>query len=212
MPSRESLDDHLRRLAGEAGVDRLLLLGGGVLDNRVAAFASAMQVLETGLLSRHGFTRVGFATYPEPHPIVATSLLESELHKKLATAADAGLQRWLVSQFSFDAEIVIRHARHLRAIGINAPLHVGLAGPTNWAAMAKFALICGFANSARSLSQNAAQFSRLLGGFEPTQMLAELADSAAAAPELVLAAPHFFSFAGAERTAEFIKSLTATTT
>src|SRR5208282_3718199 len=28
MPSREILDDHLRQLAGEAGVDRLLLLGG----------------------------------------------------------------------------------------------------------------------------------------------------------------------------------------
>jgi methylenetetrahydrofolate reductase (NADPH) len=205
------LDDRLGRLAGEAGVDRLLVLGGDVPDHRVGAFASALQVLETGLLSRHGFTAVGLATYPEPHPVVATPLLESELRKKLATAADEGLEQWLVSQFSFDADIVIRHARRLRAISIDAPLHVGVSGPASWVAMAKFALICGFANSARSLSRSAARFGRLLGGFEPTRMLSKLAESAVEAPALGLAAPHFFSFGGSERTAEYIKSLAART-
>jgi methylenetetrahydrofolate reductase (NADPH) len=124
-------------------------------------------------------------------------------------AAEGGLRTWLVSQFSFNAATVIRHARHLRAMGIDAPLHVGVSGPASWVAMAKFALICGFANSARSLSQDAGRLGWRLSGFDPTEMLSHLAESAATTPMLGLASPHFFSFGGAERTAGLIASLIA---
>ncbi len=203
------LDDILRRLAGEAGVDRLLLLGGDIADDRIGAFASSLQLLQTELLPRHGFTGVGFATYPEPHPVIPTLLLESQLHAKLAAAAEMRLTPWLVSQFSYDAGIIVDHARHLRAEGIDAKLHVGTSGPASWAAMVRFAMICGFTNSVRHLSQNPARFGRLLTGFDPTPIISRLADSASAEPALGLAGPHFFSFGGSERTSRFIARLAA---
>jgi hypothetical protein len=49
----------------------------------------------------------------------------------------------------------------------------------------------------------------LLTGFDPTPILGRLADIAEAEPELGLAGPHFFSFGGAGRTAEFIAHLAA---
>src|SRR4051794_18463091 len=100
IANRAVLDDHLGRLAGEAGVDRLLLLGGDIADDLIGDFPSSLAALRTGALARHGFTAVGFGTYPEPHPIIPTPLLETELRAKLEAAAEAGLQSWLVSQFS----------------------------------------------------------------------------------------------------------------
>jgi methylenetetrahydrofolate reductase (NADPH) len=212
IPNRAVLDEHLRRLAGEAGVDRLLLLGGDIANERRGEFTSSLEVLRTGLLPRHDFNAVGLATYPEPHPIVPTPLLETELRAKLAVARDSGLQPWLVSQFSYDAGIIVKHARHLRAQGIDAPLRVGTSGPASWTAMARFALICGFTNSVRHLSQSPGRFGRLLTGFDPTPILAQLAETAARAPALGLAGPHFFSFGGSAKTARFIDSLAARTT
>ena len=209
IPSEGALDGCLGQLAGEAGVDRLLLLGGDVGDSKAGPYPSSLHILRTGLLPRHGFRAVGFATYPEPHPNVTSAVLDRELRLKLAVARDAGLDGWLVSQFSYDADAVVRHAQRLRADGIAAPLRVGVSGPASWAAMARFALICGFANSVRSLSQDAGRFGRLLSGFEPTAMLAALAERSAAEPALGLAGPHFFSFGGSDRTAKFIATLTA---
>ena len=209
VPSRSVLDRCLGRLAGAAGVDRVLLLGGDVADHKVGPFASSLQMLRTGLLPQHGFRAVGFATYPEPHPAIDAAVLDSELRLKLAVARDAGLEPWLVSQFSYDADTVLRHARRLRADGVDVPLRIGFAGPASWAAMSKFSVICGFGNSVRALAQNTSRFNRLLAGFEPTEMLATLAECAAAEPALGLAGPHFFSFGGPERTARFIASLTA---
>jgi methylenetetrahydrofolate reductase (NADPH) len=207
VPNRTVLDDHLGRLAGDAGVDRLLLLGGDIADDRTGEFVSALAVLRTGVLTRHNFTAVGFGTYPEPHPTIPTSLLETELRAKLQAASESGLQSWLVSQFSYDASAIVDHARQLRADGIDVPLRVGTSGPASWAAMVKFAMICGFTNSVRHLSQNPARFGRLLTGFDPTPILQQLAQCAAAEPALKLAGPHFFSFGGSARTAQFIRSL-----
>ncbi len=211
VPNRASLDDLLGRLAGEAGVDRLLLLGGDIADDRTGEFASSLAVLQTGVLTRHNFTAVGFGTYPEPHPTIPISLLETELRAKLQVAAELGLQPWLVSQFSYDAGVIVDHARQLRADGIEVPLRVGTSGPASWAAMVKFAMICGFTNSVRHLSQNPARFGRLLTGFDPTPILSQLAQSAATDPDLKLAGPHFFSFGGSARTAQFIRSLATDT-
>jgi methylenetetrahydrofolate reductase (NADPH) len=207
VPSRVVLKQYLQRLAGEAGVNRLLLLGGDIADDRVGEFASGLSVLQTGLLARPGFTAVGFGTYPEPHPIIPTPVLETALRAKLAAASEMGLQSWLVSQFSYDAGLIVEHARHLRAAGIEVPLRVGTSGPASWGTMVRFAMICGFTNSVRHMSQNPARFGRLLTGFDPTPIVSQLAGSAAAEPELGLVGPHFFSFGGTERTARFIKSL-----
>ena len=51
----------------EAGVDEVLIIGGGV-DQPVGAFDNSLQVLETGLLQKHGIRRVGVAGHPEGSP------------------------------------------------------------------------------------------------------------------------------------------------
>src|SRR6267143_2508323 len=162
----KQLNDLLVRLRSEADVDSALLLGGDIHD-AVGAFASSRAMLETGLFARHGFRKVGFATYPEPHPRIPQPVLERELVSKLRLSAEQGLESWLVSQLCFAPDIIVRHAERLRANGISAPVHVGFAGPTSWKGMAKFAAICGVSNSARSLSTQISRVGRVKSPFSP---------------------------------------------
>jgi methylenetetrahydrofolate reductase (NADPH) len=53
-----------RALSGRGGRDQALLLAGGVAQ-RPRAFHSSMQLLETGLFDKAGFTRLHVAGHPE---------------------------------------------------------------------------------------------------------------------------------------------------
>jgi methylenetetrahydrofolate reductase (NADPH) len=204
----KQLNDLLVRLRNEAGVDSALLLGGDI-HSAAGDFTSSRAMLETGLFTRHGFRKVGFATYPEPHPRIPHPVLERELESKLRISAEQGLENWLVSQLCFAPDIIVRHAERLRANGICAPVHVGFAGPTSWKGMAKFAAICGVSNSARSLSTHVSRVGRLFAGFEPSEIVSRIAVIAAAQPDLGLAKPHFFTFGGAEKTVKWVNTFSA---
>jgi len=67
IASREALDDFLARVAGEAGVDSALVIGGDS-ESTGGAFDSSLALLETGLFQRHGIVHIGVAGYPEGHP------------------------------------------------------------------------------------------------------------------------------------------------
>jgi methylenetetrahydrofolate reductase (NADPH) len=206
----KQLNDLLVRLRNEAGVDSALLLGGDI-HSAAGDFISSRAMLETGIFARHGFRKVGFATYPEPHPRIPLPVLERELEGKLRLSAEQGLESWLVSQLCFAPDIIVRHAERLRANGISAPVHVGFAGPTSWKGMAKFAAICGVSNSARSLSTQVSRVGRLLAGFEPSEIVSRIAAVAAAQPDLGLVKPHFFTFGGAEKTVNWVNAFSGKT-
>ena len=71
VPDERALDGLLSRLSEEAGVDRVLLLGGD-RDRPAGIFTAALEVLHTNLLQKHGIARVAFACYPEGHPRIPT--------------------------------------------------------------------------------------------------------------------------------------------
>ena len=81
----------------------------------------------------------------------------------------------ITTQFCFDAEPVIAWANRLRASGITLPVHIGVAGPAKLQTMLKFAMACGVGPSLRVLQRRAADLSKLMLPFEPTEMLAALA-------------------------------------
>jgi methylenetetrahydrofolate reductase (NADPH) len=206
LKDRAELDDLLARLRGEADVRSALLLGGDIDGPMVGPFASSRAMLATGLFARRGFTKVGFATYPEQHPLIQKPVLENALVDKLGLAAEQGLESWLVTQLCFDPDVIVRHAEHLRALRVGAPIHVGTAGPTSWKGLARFAMICGVAATARSVTTQGAWAGRLLAGFEPSQIVNRVAAAAAARPGLGLVGPHFFTFGGVEKTVKWLCS------
>ena len=57
----------------------------------------------------------------------------------MALARQADLEVSLVTQFGFEATPILRWIAAQRAVGIDCPVHVGVAGPANVATLAKFA-------------------------------------------------------------------------
>ena len=96
-------EDFLARVRNEAGVDRLLLLGG---DRAMVAgpFDSSAALLATGMLPRHGIRAIEVAGYPEGHPAIAEPELQAALERKIELAREQGLELGVLTQFSFRPE------------------------------------------------------------------------------------------------------------
>ena len=200
---RDSLDRQLARMRAEAAVTRALVIAGDV-DRPRGAFAASLDVLATGLLEKHGLRDVLFAGHPEGHPVVADGMLDAALSEKIATARARGLAPQIVTQFCFEAEPVVRWLLRLRALGIDAPVRIGVAGPASTAALLKFAMRCGVGNSLRALRQRGGAIGKLMGDTTPEAVLADLASSRAPRELGPLAGIHLYMFGGARKTAEWL--------
>jgi len=187
------LNDFLARLVGDAGVDRVLVIGGDV-ERPVGPYGSALALLQTGAIQRNGVRRVGLACYAEPNRRVDAATLEIALRDKLALLAREGIAAWLVSQFCFDGAAIVAMMRRLRTEGITAPLRIGVAGPADARTLWKYALHCGIGNSMRALGTHVDAISNLLVRNAPDTVLAEVA--AGRGPDSGIAGVHFFSFGG----------------
>jgi methylenetetrahydrofolate reductase (NADPH) len=204
ITSLAELDVTLRRLTNEAGVDRVLVLAG---DREQAAgeLHSSLQLLESGLLSKHGIRKIAISAYPEGHPRIASADLVAARAAKLAAAEKAGLEVTLVSQFCFDAAPIISLAEQIRAEGVKAPLRIGVAGPASRTSLLKYALICGVGASVRALKERQAAARNMLAGETPEELLTELARAQTANPALGLSGVHFFTFASLATTANWVE-------
>lgn len=195
IESRAALDDLLGRLAGEAAVDRALVLGGDI-DRPVGPFPSSLSLLQTGLFQRHGIGQLSLALYPEPHPKIRPEALDLALATKLERIQRDGLKPRLVSQFCFEAGPIIARIERLRAQGLGVPVRVGLAGPADRRTLWRYALHCGIGPSIRALGARTGVVARLLQHQSPDPVVTALAEAAARNPALGLEGIHLFTFGG----------------
>lgn len=197
------LDDFLARAVG-AGVDRVLVIAGD-LDRPAGPFHSSLELIETGLLSKHGIRTVGIAGYPEGHPKIATATLDAALAAKLRRLQSDGIAPYIVTQFCFDAAPIVGWLARMRAAGIAVPVRVGLAGPASIATLAKFAMHCGIGNSLLALVGGQTSIARLLVESGPDKVIRALA--AADPAEIDIAGLHLFTFGGVVRTGKWLRAL-----
>jgi methylenetetrahydrofolate reductase (NADH) len=201
--SAVALDDYLARMAEEAGVRRLLIIGGD-RDTPAGGFHHAIEVIESGLPQSRGIREIGIAGYPEGHPRIAAAEIERLLAAKIEAAAATGLGVHIVTQFAFAPEPVLAYVARLRERGIEQPVRIGVAGPASVATLMRFATICGVATSARALARNAGLVKHLFGASAPDAILRALAGA-----QLGDVAPHFFTFGGLGATARWAAAVAA---
>jgi methylenetetrahydrofolate reductase (NADPH) len=203
--SAHALDEFLARARGEAGVRRLLVIAGD-RDQPAGVFRSAIEVIDGGALQRHGITEIGIAGYPEGHPRISQQDLDRALADKITAAETTGVAVHIVTQFCFDAGAILKWIGRLRAFGVEHPVRVGLAGPTNLATLLRYARRCGVRASAQGLARQAGLVRQLFALSAPDALVRALGE-ARAERHLGEIAPHFFSFGGLARTARWAQAV-----
>jgi methylenetetrahydrofolate reductase (NADPH) len=196
LTSKTELDDFVARLRGDADVKCVLVIAGDV--DQAGPYSDALDVIRDGGLRQAGIESIGITGYPDGHAKIAQDKIDAALPVKLAAAADAGLRVHIVSQFAFEAEPILVWLKRLRAQGITVPVQVGMAGPTSFTALLRYAKRCGVNASMRGMASGAA--ASLIGNVGPEEIVEELAANAAG---LGVVAPHYFSFGGVADTARY---------
>ena len=205
LETLQVLDNFLGQLAGQAGVDQVLTVAGDI-SAPVGKIESALQVLESGLLEKHGIKRIGVAGHPEGHREVSDAVLKDALNRKNEYAKRTGAYVYVVTQFTFTPEPVIAWEKATPEIGA-LPYMVGLPGLASPASLLKFAMDCGVGASLQAFSKRAASLTKLLTVAAPDELVVGLAQYKAQNPQTHMTGIHFFPFGGFKRTAAWVQKV-----
>ncbi len=207
IPNRATLKDWIDRYRSEADVDQALLLAGGVSDP-FGDYENSMQLLESGLFGDAGFGRLHVAGHPEGNrdidPDGSTAGVDDALAWKQRFSETTDAEMAIATQFCFDAKPVIHWVKRLRDMGVELPVHVGIAGPTKLQTLIRFAVACGVGPSLQVLKKRAKDIRKLLVPFTPDDVLTALADHNASHPDAGIEAVHFFPLGGIRACTDWI--------
>ena len=141
--TREQVDEVIRAYWA-AGIRHIVALRGDPVDGIGTAYqpfpggyANAAD-LAAGIKRIADF-EISIGTYPEKHP--ESTSLEDDI-ELLKAKVDAGATR-AITQFTFDAEIIMRFRDKVRAAGIDIPIVPGVMPVTKFASLNRFAAGCG---------------------------------------------------------------------
>jgi methylenetetrahydrofolate reductase (NADPH) len=211
LESAAQLEQVAARLADDAGVDRILVIGGDRVKP-AGPYDSSLAVMKTGVFQREGITRMAVAGFPEGNPNISEPALEEALAAKINFARNSLLQLSIVTQFCFEAEPIVGWLQRLRARGIDNPVRIGLAGPVRLVTLARYAVRCGVGNSLRVLTEHPS-FAKLLTEEGPEPIIRGIAGSVRSGENGMLppgiAGLHFYVFGGFNRTVDWINAARA---
>lgn len=204
LTTRAVLEDRIRAMAGEAGVRDVLVVGGGP-DRPEGEFGSTLEVLETGLLDRHGIADVAVAGHPEGSPVFSEQVALEALRLKQAFGERTGARMRIVTQFGFDGLKFAGWAESLRGQGIDLPVHLGVAGPARITTLLKYAALCGVGNSLAYLKRNARSLTTLATGHSPEAVVGPIEDHVLSTPGSAIEQLHVFPFGGLKAAAGWLR-------
>jgi methylenetetrahydrofolate reductase (NADPH) len=205
---RNQLEDYLQRITGDAGVDEVLVIGGGV-DLPKGAFSGTQALLDTGLLERYGIRTIGLAGHPEGQRELSAPGAATTLEQKLAYARQTTAEVRLVTQFLFEAGPLITWESATRTRGSLLPIHAGVPGPATVKSLLSYARMCGVGNSMRLLTRQAGNLLKLASLSYPDALITALAEHRASDPGCRIERLHFYPFGGLARTARWIEAIRA---
>jgi len=203
---RDEFRDFLKRAAAEQGVHRVLLIGGDEPRPK-GPFADSIQILEERLLADCGVREIGVAGYPEGHPRIPLNAIESALARKLELAAAQSIGVYVLTQFSFAPARVVEYCAMLARRWPSLPVYVGIAGPTDAAALARYAQRCGVSRSLRALRSLGTGIAQLVTNTDPRDHLVTVARYTRSHEPSNVVGVHLYSFGGAVRAAEWMSKL-----
>ncbi len=177
IESEQHFDDVALRLLN-AGTEKVFVVGG---DGMAACreFTKAEDVIR-GFYNRGiGFETVRIGGYPEGNPVMMEDPVEILLRKQ-TLAEEWGIKMEIVTQMSFEVDVLIDWINEIRLRGVYLPVEVGVVGKIKWDTFIKILGTLGiedvlaFLKSKPKLARSLA--SGMLTGFSPEDFLKELAE------------------------------------
>jgi methylenetetrahydrofolate reductase (NADPH) len=203
---RDEFRDFLMKAVAQHGVHRVLLIGGDE-PRAKGPFQDSLQVLEEGLLAECGIREIGIGGYPEGHPRIALNALEKAMQRKLELARTQSIGVYVLTQFSFAPPRVVEYCATLARLHPELPVYVGIAGPTDAAALARYAQRCGVSVSLRALRTLGSGIAQLVSNTDPRDQIAAVARYNRSREPSNVVGVHLYSFGGAVRTAAWMREL-----
>ena len=203
---RDEFREFLKKATADYGVHRVLVIGGDE-PRPLGPYNDSVQILEEGWLRECGVREFGVSGYPEGHPRIARAALEAALRRKVDIAREQGLGVYMVTQFSFAPARVIDFCAGLARSMPELPIYVGVAGPTDPLALARYAQRCGVSVSLRALRNLGTGIAKLVTHTDPREHVVAIARYARSREPSNVVGVHLYSFGGAERTAAWMREL-----
>jgi methylenetetrahydrofolate reductase (NADPH) len=202
IASLAELDSFVERAVAEAGVERCFVIAGDP-STPMGPFSDSSSLIETGVFERSGIRVVGIGAHPEGHPVMSATDRWEVLERKCQSIGGRGMTPLIVTQFGFDADIVLTWLQTLRERGIEHPVRVGVPGPAGIAVLARYAALCGVNACASMWSKYGISLGKLFGTAGPDAFVDRLA--AGLTPAHGKVSLHFFPFGGIAQSVRWVE-------
>jgi methylenetetrahydrofolate reductase (NADPH) len=197
---QEHLAEVLLRLQA-ADVREVFVIAGDARQ-QAGAFADAAGLLSAMGEFRDRFPEIGISGYPESHQFISDQTTIEAMFEKEPMAT------YIVSQISFEADVIDTWIRRVRERGTLLPIWIGVPGVVDNRKLLRTSLRIGLGESARFLRAHSAwlrAFARRRR-YMPTELLHELAPSLAD-PAARIGGIHLYTFNELERTERWRREL-----
>jgi len=204
--SLEELDKYLGDITTQAGVKRVFIIAGDPPEPE-GPFSDSLQIIETGLLEKHGIEIVGIGGHPEGHPNVSKPDLWVWMENKIAAIRERGMVPLVVTQFAFDDDAIVGWVKEMRGRGIDVPVRLGVPGPAGIKRLLGFAKRCGVGASANVMKKYGISLTNLIGSAGPDKLVASL--DKGLTEEAGRVRLHLYPFGALKASAEWINAYDA---
>jgi methylenetetrahydrofolate reductase (NADPH) len=200
--SRDDVPRVLGRFTKDAGVRDFLFIAGD-LEEPANGIRDSLEFIREIRSNDFGIRRAGISGYPEGHPLISDKDLSESQQEKIALLQDLGIEPVVVTQFSFDADAVIRYCNELHSRYPDMQIKNGLPGPAKLTTLIRFAQRCGVTSSMRKMKALPVSTSlRLLQRVPPSRQAEALGKYRL--EENGNVAVHLFTFGGLEAALDWI--------
>ncbi|MFF2009307.1 methylenetetrahydrofolate reductase [Streptomyces sp. NPDC058195] len=202
LGSRADFEEFLDGLRADATHSDVFAVGGDPARPH-GPYPDSLSLIESGLPAAYGVRHIGMAGYPEGHPAIPRDALWAALRAKSAAIADQGLGADVITQFGFDAGLVLAWIERLRGEGITLPVRVGVPGPAGVRRLMGYATRFGVGTSASIARKYGLSLTHLVGTAGPDRFLHGLAEAYDQARHGEVKV-HFYTFGGLRATSEWV--------
>lgn len=206
IESAEQLDWYLGEITRKAGVKRVFIIAGDPPEPE-GPYSTSLEIIETGLLEKHGIEIVGVGGHPEGHPNNTPAELWDWMERKLAAVRAHGMVPLVVTQFAFDDDAIVAWLAEMRRRNIDVPVRLGVPGPAGIKRLLGFAKRCGVGASASVMKKYGISITNLIGSAGPDKLVNSLDKKLGAEHGRVRL--HFYPFGALTASAEWINTYDA---